>query len=544
MSANMQEFRSLPLAAIRPSNSAAQTERREYYVGADLEKLAATIKSDGVHQNIVVRPFRDEVIKGEAFEIVAGERRWRAAKIAGLKEIPARVRELSDEQAEELQLVENVQRESLHEMAEAQGYESLHKRGLSVEAIAEKCGTSTGTVYARMKLLALCAEARKTFYQGKITASVGLLISRVPVDEQQERVLRFATEADYHQRVPTYKQVFEFIQEHFLLKLSTAPFPKDDATLVAAAGACGPCPMRTGNQPELFGDVKGADVCTNPKCFQSKKSAHVSRELQKAKAGGDKVIRGGDARRILPGTYHQWDSSTKSRQLRNGYARPGDKCLDDPKKRTYAELAGKDAPRTLLQHPDSGRVEKIFKIEDIADLLKAKGIKPKPVPKDSAESRAQDDERRKEQAKIEIGARRAIVRAAMAAAPGKLARVDLEQLIVCAIWESGHGQDDELYDLLGWGVPNASSSYGKREQAFRARLSAMTEQHLAQLAAVATVISDAASSYSDAKELEAIAARLGVDVRKVRAAATLEQKAAVKTKKTKSTPAKKKAKSK
>lgn len=95
----MQEYRSLPLETIHPSSSPAQAERRLYFNREAMEELADTIKSDGVHQPIVVRPWRNEIVRGEAFELVAGERRWRAAKMAGLKEIPARVRELSDEQA-------------------------------------------------------------------------------------------------------------------------------------------------------------------------------------------------------------------------------------------------------------------------------------------------------------------------------------------------------------------------------------------------------------------------------------------------------------
>ena len=125
MTSTSSDIRTLPLAALTFSQTRAQIERREHFDKAALTELADSIKNVGVVQPILVRPFRDEMVNGEAFEVVAGERRVLAARQAGLEEILGTVRDLTDEQVLELQLVENLQRQDLHELAEAEGYEAL-----------------------------------------------------------------------------------------------------------------------------------------------------------------------------------------------------------------------------------------------------------------------------------------------------------------------------------------------------------------------------------------------------------------------------------
>lgn len=523
MSTTMPDVRAIPLAAITVSTTTAQKERRAHFDKAALQELADSIKSVGVAQPILVRPFRDECVKGEAFELVFGERRVMAAKMAGLEEIPATVRELTDEQALELQLIENLKREDLHELAEAEGYEQLAKRGHSVDEIAAKVGKSRGTVYARMKLLALCPEARKAYYDGKLAASTALLIARIGGEDEQRRALATITEEGWKGRTMTYREAADYVHDNFMLKLSDAPFPRDDATLVASAGACGTCPMRTGNQPELFGDVKGADICTSPPCYQAKKAAHVKRQLEKAKETGETVIRGAAARRILPANrgymgFYSDDGSHK--HLRNGYARPSDKCLEDPKKRTWAELAGKDAPKVMLQHPDTGRVEKVFEIAAIADRLKAKGIAPPKPAKDPQEQREQEAEKRAHEERSELAQRGAIFRAIVKAAPTKLSREDLAALITKS-FQLGYGDDENFYAVLGWTMPTGKGgTQFDRERRFQQQLLERSDAELAQLAVALPAIEEALQTWGDRPdELNALAKRFKLDTKKIRAEA-------------------------
>jgi ParB family chromosome partitioning protein len=123
---------------------------------ARLEELAATVRAHGVLQPVVVRP------RPEGFELVAGERRWRAAQLAGLETIPAVVRELSDAEAAELALVENLQREDLHFFEEAEGYRRLMEEfGLSQEEVAARLGRAQPTVANKLRLLRLEPEVRE-----------------------------------------------------------------------------------------------------------------------------------------------------------------------------------------------------------------------------------------------------------------------------------------------------------------------------------------------------------------------------------------------
>lgn len=137
-------------------------------------ELIASVKRHGVLQGILARPI------GDRFQTVIGGRRREAAEKAGLKSIPGVVRELTDAEARELQLVENSQREDVHPMEEAEAYEAL-QRDFSYTAakIAERVDKSESWVNGRIKLLDLSEEGRKAFYRGDLTPTTALLIARL-----------------------------------------------------------------------------------------------------------------------------------------------------------------------------------------------------------------------------------------------------------------------------------------------------------------------------------------------------------------------------
>lgn len=174
------------LASLVPSKSHVQELRRARFTKESLQKLADDIKRNGLMQHPLVRP-----IAGGKLEIVAGERRWLAAKLAGLTEIYVSVRELADEQALEQQLSENLQREDLHELEEAEGYEELMKlKKINADQVAAMINQSRSYVYARLKLLALCPEARKAFYAGELDSSRALLIARIGHHDTQRQAMK------------------------------------------------------------------------------------------------------------------------------------------------------------------------------------------------------------------------------------------------------------------------------------------------------------------------------------------------------------------
>jgi len=150
---------SLPIEAIE--RCAEQPRKR--FEEAKLEELAASIREMGVLEPILVRR------EGGKYKIVAGERRWRAAQRAGLREIPAVVREANDREAFEIALVENLQRTDLNAIEEAEAYEILvSDHGMTQEEIAKRVGKERSTVANALRLLKLPAEVRDAVRDGKL----------------------------------------------------------------------------------------------------------------------------------------------------------------------------------------------------------------------------------------------------------------------------------------------------------------------------------------------------------------------------------------
>ncbi|SEC87442.1 ParB/RepB/Spo0J family partition protein [Terriglobus roseus] len=263
------DYQTLPIASLFES----ATNPRRTFDPAKLQELAGSIRTHGLIQPITVRP------KAERFEIVAGARRYRAAQIADLADVPARIIDLSDAQTLEVQIIENSQREDVHPYEEASGYKRLLEvPGYDVAALASKCSKSQSHIYARLTLLSLIPEIAEAFQQDEITASHANLLARLSSDQQSEafpNAFRKDYRDDERHLLPA-KHLSAWIQENLFLGLSSAPFPADDADLLPEAGCCLTCPSRTGFNTALFADVKD-DNCTNAICFRSKIAAHIER---------------------------------------------------------------------------------------------------------------------------------------------------------------------------------------------------------------------------------------------------------------------------
>lgn len=170
---------SLPLSSIRPSKTNRPIVEDEAFAA-----LTRSIRKDGVLEPIIVRP-----AKGNgAYELIAGGRRTAAARAAGFDRIPVIVKDVSDEDALALQLVENLLRKDLTPLEEAEHYELLMKGGMDVGAIAERIGMSAKWVYDRRKLTDLIPEAKKLLAEGKITAGHAILLARLKPEDQKRCV--------------------------------------------------------------------------------------------------------------------------------------------------------------------------------------------------------------------------------------------------------------------------------------------------------------------------------------------------------------------
>jgi ParB family transcriptional regulator, chromosome partitioning protein len=153
----------LKISIDRITPSPFQPRRR--FDETKIEELASSIRNQGIIQPLVVRP------KDDAYELIAGERRWRAAMKAGLSEVPVVIREANDQEALQLALVENLQREDLNPMEEASGYRRLQEEfHWSQEEMAEKVGKSRPAIANAMRLLALPIEMQHEVASGNLPA--------------------------------------------------------------------------------------------------------------------------------------------------------------------------------------------------------------------------------------------------------------------------------------------------------------------------------------------------------------------------------------
>ena len=359
------------------------TNPRKTFDPLKLQDLANSIKATGVHQPVLLRPlpgsrladtfgFRRQGAPLPVYELVCGARRLRACRMAGVTEIPAMVRELTDQQALEAAVIENLQREDVSELEEAEGYEYLMQQShMSAEDVGGKIGKSRSYIYARLKLLDLCSEARTSLRDGTIDASRALVVARIPDHKLQIKAMKeiVAGSGYSHPREPmSYREALDHVQHNYMLKLSDAKFDTADADLVAPAGSCKTCPKRTGHNPDLFPEVKSADVCIDPPCYHSKEDAHGAQLVAAAQAKGQTVIFGREAAELMIGS--NWAEKVK------GYRRL-DHAEDSPTDQPLRKLIGKQMladgikPVAIAHPTKKGVLVECLPNETVLKLLKA-----------------------------------------------------------------------------------------------------------------------------------------------------------------------------
>lgn len=297
----------------------SETNRQDL---GDLAELAESIRAHGVISPVVVRQ------DGDVYELVDGERRWQAAQIAGLSAIPARVIEVDDAQALEIQIVANLQRLESHPLDEAAGFDRLITlHGRTVDDIAAATGKSQSYVRGRLALAKLADYPRERLRAGELHTSIALMIARIPDDELQERATRevigdraalaaddlatrigdrdpasaarreFVVRPDDEIAIDTsdaaasllgllavpmtHREASYHLRRRYMLRLATAPFPTSDPALVPSAGACVGCEYRTGNRREDYPEITSDDLCTRPSCYASKSAAAFEAERSK-----------------------------------------------------------------------------------------------------------------------------------------------------------------------------------------------------------------------------------------------------------------------
>lgn len=367
-----------------------------------LDELATDIRSIGrILQPLLVRPRIPELFAAQyaagddsvvtGWEVVFGHRRRRAAIMAELKTAPCMVRVMTDEEVQRAQISENLQREDIHPIEEAEGFQALMRdHGLTADDIAEQTGKSRSYVYGRLKLLQACPRVREACLAGKIGSEVALLVARVGSLKLQEKALAYI-DKDYRAKLDdggkaSFRAVRDLLNEKFTLQLKSAIFDTEDASLVPNAGRCSSCPKRSGNAPEFIDLVKpeprkvmgfsmgstlrndGPNVCTDPECFDAKKTAHLKRAAAAiADSGRVTVVAGGAARAAVSATGEVKGAYIAANKVK-GVPKAGSG------KAIISQAGGKVVPQLVkIQDPRTGKVHDAYKV---AELQAAGVLKP------------------------------------------------------------------------------------------------------------------------------------------------------------------------
>jgi ParB family transcriptional regulator, chromosome partitioning protein len=474
ISPTVSAVQDIPLNRIQES----KTNPRRTFDEAKLAELASNIRQHGVLQPILVRPLPG----GESglFELVAGARRYRASRIAGRETIPASVRELTDTECLELQLIENLQRADVHELDEARGYAALMQLQpdtYTVETLAEKIGRSEKYVYARLRLTHLVDEVQQAFYTGKLTVAHAFEIARLQPGDQRRALAECfphhrtaaAIAKDQKAEAVTVRELRKWIEREIHLDITNAPFDPQDELLLPSAGSCAACPKRTGNNPLLFPEIRQKSVCTDRACYQAKVGALVQIRTRPLEASGEKPLRVSQA--------PSWQVKKQPDVLYEGQYRKVEKKAECPQTKTAVVIDG----------PKAGTVLHVCRDEKCP--VHARVTHYQATPQERA-ARAKEllAERIEKQTRIRM------LNAVRKKLPATLSRPDLEMVALDYFERLGHDNHRRLCRVYGWEEKKTKTSWGAQAVDYEGiagkAVQGMSQPQLQQFLVVCSLASD------------------------------------------------------
>lgn len=533
----------MPLTLLR----ASPTNPRKRFTQAKIDELADSIKKHGgVFQPILVRPNPD-AREGDGqppFEIVCGERRFRASKQAELTTVLALRRTLTDFEALEIQLLENIERDDLHPLEEAEGLRKLLRepKGLqgyaTAEELAQRIGKSRRWVFKRLALLNLCDDAKAAFLDEKISASVAGLIARMPNAEQQAEATKKIVEG-FGGEPYTHRAAEAYLQQHFMLDLARAPF--DVVAIFQVAGPCGSCQKRSGANPELFDDVKSGDLCQDSECFQAKAAEAREAKLAAARDAGHTVVAGNAALQLLPvagslpAGYHWLDEpcpalTASTKPLRELFgAKVRDAITVDQPRGAVVAIVPDASVRKLLkskgllrQEPPAPPTPKISQAAATVEPPKAQPGKPGPATAAKAPPQPPAKPRTEQQLAAAVDAKEANLlpqmlfkRLADALGAVEVPPLLILRLAICKIMEHASAEAFQLLlTSMGWNVPEKVYEY---EQELARQLEGLDGSRLAEVLGLALCAEDLSEPLDlddmldDAADARALAQAMQID---------------------------------
>ncbi len=436
----VSSLQDIPLNRIQES----KTNPRRTFDEAKLSELAGNIRQHGVLQPVLVRPLPDG--KDGLFELVAGARRYRASRIAGRETIPASVRELTDTECLELQLIENLQRTDVHELDEARGYAALMQlqpETYTVETLAEKIGRSEKYVYARLRLTHLVEEVQQAFYSAKLTVAHAFEIARLQPSDQRRALAECfphhrtaaAIAKDQKAEAVTVRELREWIEREIHLDITNAPFDPQDEALLPSAGSCAACPKRTGNNPLLFPEIRHKSICTDRACYRAKVETLVQIRTKPLETTGEKPLRVSQA--------PSWQAKHQPGVLYEGQYRKVEKKAECPQTK----------PAVVIDGPKAGTLLHVCRDEKCP--VHASVTRYQATPQERA-ARAKEllVERIEKQTRVRI------LNAIRRKLPATLSRPDLEMVALDYFDRLAHDNHRRLCRIYGWEEKKTKASWG------------------------------------------------------------------------------------
>lgn len=367
---------------------------REHFEEAALKELAASIAEHGIVQPLTARRSPGDPAR---LELVAGERRLRAARLAGLEVVPVILHELNDRQAQEIVLIENLQREDLTVSEEARGYrkalELRDEEGKPVytqASLAAKIGKPLTHVTDRLKLLA-CPDFLIEAVETRVVAlSTAMLVGRIPDPQERARAAKQVLHPKIQEVPLNYEQTREMIREEFMVSLQKPGFDIKQEDLVPVViedgerlmgGSCIGCPYcadpAAENAPPRnseAGLVPGKHLlCTLPKCYQKKQEAAWKIVRRQAEEQGMRVIEGDSAVKLFSryGGHLVHDAPYVQLDDKPDWSAIGQ--LSNENNKSYRSLLKKsDIEVVIARHPQTGRRVELVDRKLAATFVKAK----------------------------------------------------------------------------------------------------------------------------------------------------------------------------
>jgi len=512
------------------------TNPRRHFDAASLGELSLSIASQGVIEPIIVRPAPnrpgDQRNLQVTHEIVVGHRRYRASLLAKLLDIPCVVRDLDDEQVRVMQIHENLHREDVNPIEEADGLAelaSVHK--VKVDDLVKRTGKSRSYVYGRIRLASAAPEVREACLTGGLGGEIGTRIARLASHKLQVKALKELHKTVYDpatgDMVPAgwaSDRESKQLLSRYVVLLVDVSFDLADTKLAERAGACTTCPKRAGNDPDLASELD-PDTCTDPVCFDVKKEAARQRVIVAARKAGRPVLENDEAKAVLP---HHWSRPEGYKSL-DGVAfselESTDGTLETHRQVTWREAlerAGKKAPKpTLLVSPhEEDTLLDLITTDQAEKLLTALGV-PTPSPAAQAQRSGDDEEQEADgpdERPPEIKAfdqwllwarvRREIMRRVSTSDR----TLDELRLLVAVFFEFFDDIPADTAEILGWTAELDSLAYDDMVAFVAAKTEAMGGDELGRLLVLLSLEQAPVGYGHQAEKKLALAQRYGVDV--------------------------------